>query len=376
MSGRQRVVKRPTYEDDYQRPPPGEGSLESRARGMLAGVAVGDALGMPTEFLTLEQITAWYGRVEGLISPHLKHIHRRLQAGSVTDDTDQTLILARLLIERGFIEPREFLSRLVEWSETDRVRRNHFVGPSTRRALEAFKQGVSLERLPRSGTTVGAAMRVAPLAIAFAEREVLVEQVVASCSISHFTHNAISGAMAMAFALSEALLPDADPVSVARAAQEGAVVGRRFGDWSWAPPIERRIERVLGWAQDLAPEETLTRLYELVGVDLYPEQLVPCAIALAVISEANPMRAMLMAINVGGDTDTLASMSGSICGGLSGVSAFDVDMLARVEKLNSLNLLTTSEDLIRVRRSLPLLGGGESPARGFPNPPQPAARRS
>lgn len=316
---------------------------------MLAGVAIGDALGMPTEFLTREQITAWYGRIDGFTSPHPEHPHHRLPAGAVTDDTDQTLILARLLIKGGSVSPVEFAERLLAWSQTPRVRENRFVGPSTLKSLAALKAGTPIERVPRRGVTVGAAMRVAPLAIGFGDRATLVEQVVASCSVSHFTRNAISGALAMAFALSEALRPEADLRTVARAAQEGAIAGREYGDWSWAPPIEQRIAYVLEWTEKYPRQEVLARLYALIGVDLYPEQLVPSAVGLAILADGDPQDAMSLAANLGGDTDTLASMTGAICGALSGIRGVDEGLLVQVEKVNQLDLSGVAGELLSTR---------------------------
>lgn len=325
-------------------------SLEDRVLGMLYGVAIGDALGMPTEFLTPERIAAWYGRIEGLVSPHSEHPHHKLPLGSVTDDTDQTLILAQLIIDTQEVNVHEFAKRLLTWSKTPRVLENDFIGPSTQKSLAALGEGVPLGQIPRSGRSVGAAMRVAPIAIAFPDPAQLKKQVVASCEVSHFTRNAISGAMAMAFALGESLQPTADPRTIAKAAQVGAVVGRDYGEWSWAPPIEQRIEHVLSWVETCQEDELLSLMYELIGVDLYPDQLVPCAIGLAVFSRGDPMQAMLLAANLGGDTDTLASMVGSICGGLSGPGGFDKNIQTRVEKTNEIDLKKIAQDLMMVRR--------------------------
>jgi ADP-ribosylglycohydrolase len=321
--------------------------------GMLAGVAVGDAMGMPTEFLTPEQIREWYGRVDGFMRAHPDHPHHRLQAGMVTDDTDHTIILADLLIEHGEIDPRAMAEKLLVWAESPRVRENRFVGPSTLKTLAGIKRGLPLEQVSRSGTTVGAAMRVAPLAIYFDRRAELIDQVVASCSVSHFTRNAISGAMAMAFACQAALESDALPAGVALAAQEGAVVGREYGDWSWAPPIERRIAHVAAWVESDAGDEglVLRRLYELIGVDLYPEQLVPCAIGLMLLTEGDPQRAIRLAANLGGDSDTLGAMAGALCGGLRGVNACDRALVTRVEQVNHLDLGNLANRLIEAGSS-------------------------
>ncbi len=62
------------------------------------------------------------------------------------------------------------------------------------------------------------------------------------------------------------------------------------------------------------------------------------------------MVAMTMAANLGGDTDTLASMAGSICGALQGVGAFDEGMLAEVEAVNGLDLRSLARSLLALRR--------------------------
>jgi ADP-ribosylglycohydrolase len=316
---------------------------------MLGGVAGGDALGMPTEFLTSAQIQDWYGHVDGLLAPHPDHPHHRLPAGSVTDDTDHTLLLAELLLRNGRIETATWAEQLLRWSQTPRVQENRFVGPSTLKTLAAWRAGTPPAQTPRNGVTVGAAMRMAAVAIAFADRDELVEQVVATCSVTHYTRNAISGAMAMAFALAETLREAADPASVARAAQAGAAVGRNYGDWSWAPAIEQRIEYVIAESRSQDEAGFLAWLRDMVGVDLYPEQLVPNAIGLLLAAQGDPMRAMRWAAVMGGDTDTLASMAGSLCGGLRGWATIDPALVAQVERVNGLDLRRIARELVALR---------------------------
>jgi DNA-binding transcriptional regulator LsrR (DeoR family)/ADP-ribosylglycohydrolase len=324
--------------------------LTDAAAGMLAGVAVGDALGMPSEFLPREVIRDWYGEVADLRQADARHPHSRLPAGSVTDDTDQTLILARLLLAHGEIRPEDLAAALLAWSQTPRVAENNFVGPSTRKVLAALQAGVALDQLPRQGASVGAAMRTAPLAIALTDPDQLVDQVVASCSLTHFTRNAISGAMAMAFGQSAALLPGANPATVIEALKAGAVRGREIGDWSWAPPIERRIDFVVQYVATHTPSETLDLLADIIGVDLCPEQLVPATAGLLLLSDGQPMPAMRWAANLGGDTDTLACMVGSLCGGLTGLAGFAPDWLRQVELVNSLDVRALARDLVASRR--------------------------
>ena len=327
---------------------------------MLAGVALGDALGMPTEFLTPETIAEWYGEVRGLVKAAPQHPHHDLPLGSVTDDTDQTWILAQMILEDGRIEPGKLALRLLETMLAKvneildqsefadgklRVQHNRFVGPSTKRALEAIGRGVPWQEAGSHGITVGAAMRVAPLAVSFcAER--LVTEVVGSCGPTHYTTVAISGAMAMAFALAASLREGATTSSVALAAEDGARRGRQYGSWSWTPPIDRRIEHALALVEGRESLAALTMIYELIGVDYYPWELVPAAIALAHWARGEPMVAMLAAANLGGDTDTLASMAGAICGGLQGIHSFDQALLSTVQEVNGLRIEEMASGLV------------------------------
>ena len=156
--------------------------------------------------------------------------------------------------------------------------------------------------------------------------------------------------MATAFALAAALEPEATPNSICNAAKEGAVVGREYGDWSWCPPTDRRIAYVIEWVQTLPEKSLLTRLYELIGVDMYTDQLLPCALGTMCFYEGDPQRAMLACANLGGDADTLASMTGALCGGWRGLRAVNREWLSQVESTNQLDVRSTAQELIELRR--------------------------
>lgn len=323
--------------------------LIDRAYGTLAGVAVGDALGMPAEFLTRETIRDWYGSITGLIRADSRHPHSKLDPGSVTDDTDHTMLLADLLLSEGSIKPDSLAASLLAWGRSPRVVANRFVGPSTLKTLEALEQGVALESVPRGGTSNGAAMRVAALAIALPDRAELEAQVVASCAVSHHTKGAISGAMAIAFALSSALHEGADIGQVAAAAMQGAEVGLQHGDWSWSAPLAARVRHVMNWVRTLTEQQVLDNIYELIGVDMYADQLVPAAIGLVALSGEDASKAMRLAANLGGDADTLASLAGSIAGALYGSASINSDWLQTVEQVNALDLCGTARRLLELR---------------------------
>jgi ADP-ribosyl-[dinitrogen reductase] hydrolase len=65
--------------------------------GAMLGLAIGDALGFPVEFMSLGQIRSQFGP-EGITDLHPTAGH---PAGSYTDDTQMTLALARAIIARA-----------------------------------------------------------------------------------------------------------------------------------------------------------------------------------------------------------------------------------------------------------------------------------
>ena len=142
----------------------------SRARGALYGLAIGDALGMPTQMLSRPEIVARWGPVlTGFEPAPPGHpIAAGMPAGAVTDDTEQAVLLGRLLVAgHGTIDPHELAGALVLW-ERDMAERGSLdlLGPSTKRAVTAVLAGTPPEEAGASGNTNGAAMRIAPVGIA------------------------------------------------------------------------------------------------------------------------------------------------------------------------------------------------------------------
>ena len=136
-----------------------------RACGALHGLAIGDAMGMPTQLMSRAEVVARYGRLLEWFEPAgASHpVAAGMAAGSVTDDTEQAVLLAELLVAGGgAVDPHVWVRALQDW-EADMVRRGSadLLGPSTRRALHAVSEGVDPGLAGASGDTNGAAMRIA-----------------------------------------------------------------------------------------------------------------------------------------------------------------------------------------------------------------------
>ena len=101
-----------------------EPPARERALGALTGLALGDALGMPTQSMSPAQIRRCYGSITGLRDAVPEQpIAPSMPAGSVTDDTEQALILAGLLTDGGGrIDPLQLADALLRWEDDMRAR--------------------------------------------------------------------------------------------------------------------------------------------------------------------------------------------------------------------------------------------------------------
>lgn len=114
-----------------------------------------------------------------------------MSAGSVTNDTEQTLIVADLIIKsRGRIDPKQFAKRLLAWEDDMKSRGSlDLLGPSTKLALEQVRCGADIATTGRTGTTNSAAMRVIPVGITNSPEDIirLANRIYESCQVAHDT---------------------------------------------------------------------------------------------------------------------------------------------------------------------------------------------
>jgi ADP-ribosylglycohydrolase len=321
----------------------------AKAYGCLAGLALGDALGMPTEFLTPERIAAEYGPLKGLVRAAAWHPHAALPFASTTDDTAQALALAGIYVRGQSMTAERVAQAILAWADAEGPRLELYAGPSTRQALAALRQGADPRHSGQKGTTNGAAMRIAPVGIVHAgDFAATLADTVEACLPTHGTTLAISAAAAVSYAVCEAMTEGATVESVLAAAQRGAVDGRQHGAWVWTPLLEQRIALAVRLVRESADEAAAREaLYQYIGVDIAVTETIPTAFGLVALTAGDPQRAVLHAAQLGGDTDTIGAIAGAVCGALSGIEAIDRDLLTTVEKANGLDLARTAQGLTR-----------------------------
>ena len=126
-------------------------ALFDRAAGAFYGLALGDALGMPTQVMSREDVVRVYGTLSGFEPARPDNpVSAGMPAGSVTDDTDQAVIVARLIVEGGgHVDPLRFAQELLSWEREMKAKGSFdLLGPSTKAALDALCLAQSIERNP------------------------------------------------------------------------------------------------------------------------------------------------------------------------------------------------------------------------------------
>jgi ADP-ribosylglycohydrolase len=308
-----------------------------RALGALTGVAVGDALGMPAQTLQRLEIQERYGRITGFVAPFDGHpVSHGLRAAQVTDDTEQTLLLARLLIDHpGPFDDRLWAQTLMAWEADVRARGlRDLLGPSSKAALAALLAGVPASETGRTGTTNGAAMRIVPVGIAVPPGDPvhLVDRVEAACRVTHNTGEAIAAAAAVAAVISQGIAG-----AGFEQALPAALAAARLGNRRGAPVGEGDMAARIALALSVAAAGDEARLAREIGTSVASRASVAAAFGVVRLAGGDPWATALIAANIGDDTDTIGAIATAMAGACSGLSVFPQDRVEQVMRANALD---------------------------------------
>ena len=350
----------------------------SRAHGALAGLALGDALGMPTQAMSPEQIRAVYGTITGLVDGDASQPYAPgMPAGSVTDDTEQALLVASLLVRgrgsssgRVALNPVEFAHALLAWEDSMIERGSlDLLGPSTKAALERVRAGEDPLTVGGEGTTNGAAMRVTPIGIAVSteDPEAFADAVWSSCRVTHATRQGFQSAALVSAAVSMGIDAARSPSLDLRSLLWKAVTFvdslPERGAWTPDPDVVAATRRAMQLAINPA-SSSLECLVEQVGTSVASAQAIPMAFAL-LARDPSP-QALLNAANIGGDTDTIGAIAGAILGAALGVQVLPADSLSMIEEVSRLGLSSVAGDLLELRDQALVGRQEESPTSASP----------
>ena len=284
--------------------------LRDRFRGVLLGLAVGDALGGPLEFQPAREPANYLRDMTG-------GGWQQLQPGEWTDDTQMTLCTVESLLAKRVFDPDDIASRFVDWMET----KPKDIGTHTAKILHAIQKGNHWEAATKEAYLAdpenapnGSLMRSAPLALFFYRQPDFVATL--SPVLSRITHAHPDCEFASVFlnvAIASLLLGDRTQKAIDTAYEA-------ISDSS--KELRARIDNAThpdcktlptGWVLDTLE----VALWAFLHTRSYEE-------------------AVVTVVNLGSDSDTVGAILGALAGACYGYSAIPERWLAPLKEHDKL----------------------------------------
>ncbi|MDN8599540.1 ADP-ribosylglycohydrolase family protein [Citrobacter sp. S2-9] len=325
-----------------------------RILGALYGQALGDAMGMPSELWPRTRVKAHFGWIDRFLpGPEENNAACYFARAEFTDDTSMALCLADALLEcDGKINPDVIGQNILAWAERFDAFNKNVLGPTSKIALNAIRNGKPVAELENNGVTNGAAMRVSPLGCLLPTHslDTFIDEVALASSPTHKSDLAVAGAVVVAWAISRAI--DGDPwegivdslPAIAHHAQQKRIT-------TFSASLSARLELALKIVREADGVESASeQLYQVVGAGTSTIESVPCAIAMVELAQTDPNRCAILCANLGGDTDTIGAMATAICGALNGIGAISPDLKQELDAVNQLDFARYATELVRLRQ--------------------------
>ncbi|BBO85317.1 ADP-ribosyl-[dinitrogen reductase] hydrolase [Desulfosarcina ovata] len=271
-------------------------TIEQRGRAAFLGMAIGDALGATTEFMTPMEIRFKYGVHKKIVGGGWLY----LKAGRVTDDTEMSVCIARAIRDAGGWDLTAIAQNFVDWMKSRPVD----IGATCARGIREFMHTGSLEMPPNEWDAGnGAVMRMVPVALAsLGDEKRLAEWSVAQAHLTH--HHPMS---------------DAACITVGRMvhqAMQGASLDQlqTLADELVGQFAKFRYRPYLGGSSAYVVDTMQTVFHYLFSTESFAD----CLIGV---------------VNQGGDADTTGAIAGMIAGAFYGLSSFPRRWVRRLDPL-------------------------------------------
>jgi len=299
--------------------------ITSRFLGSMIGFAIGDALGMPAEFLSRDQIKRYYGKpISGFLKAHPGHACDFLPAASYTDDTQMMLATAECLIECGRMDPARQADALLSWHLNTVPHRAPM--RANVRACKHLSAGRPWSKSGVFSSGCGAAVRMPPVGLfLFRQADALVHAALEGCVITHTDPRARAASVAVAYLVAR-LVQAGNRCSPGDQVLETA---------DRVAPIDADMAAMLRWVTQivhLAPEQALFE----IGTSSDALEAIPASVYCFLKHPRQFSGAVLAAVNAGDASDSIGALTGSMVGALAGVESIPEQWRAELENADVL----------------------------------------
>lgn len=288
-----------------------------RVEGCILGLALGDALGAFHEG----------GPIGGMLWRGVQAV--RGEALAYTDDTEMMIGLVEELIENPDVDQDRLAGR---FARNFTAMRGY--GPGTRKLLATLRKGASWRdevraTYPEGSLGNGAAMRVAPLGLVHDDPEKLRAAAERQAEVTHAHPLGKEGAVCVAYAASVAFRESRDRIC-------GTSLLEDLKAFTTSRDYRTAFE--IGVELLKKPHDPVLVNADL-GNGIEALRSAPTAIYLAARFSDDYDLAVESAIQLGGDTDTIAAMAGGIVGAHVGRAGLPPEPLAKLENRAHLEAL-------------------------------------
>jgi poly(ADP-ribose) glycohydrolase ARH3 len=310
-------------------PPQNISALPEKFSGCLLGGMVGDVIGAAVEAESPGYIRKTFQSLDDILA--LKSVPELItgewEVGLFTDDTQMTLAVAEWLASGDALNGKTLLTRFVQRYEPWR----HY-GSGTRLVLESFHgardnwQALATAMFPHGFYGNGSAMRAAPIGL-FLHNDMpaLLAIARASSVVTHSHPLAIRGAALQATAVALATRGVCEPTQFLRLLSVALAHFAELGEDTSV--YKTAIARISAGSSKRVPP---SKMVQLLGNGIKAQEAVPMAIYCFLAAPSSFEKALGSAIFLGGDTDTIGSMTGAIAGAAVGENEIPKRWLQRV----------------------------------------------
>lgn len=279
-------------------------NTRDRFKNSLLCAAIGDALGAPVENMSHRGIIQEYGLVDDYKKAHIGHPLYHLNPGQYTDDFQQMQLVAETIIEKRGFDVETFAKKFARWGELNIAEHDkpkywwRFPGSGAISAAKKLASGISWEESGTNNPTCGASMRVAPVGLKYHYDPCEITKYAQLCSRpSHANSQAIAAAVTVAHAVALAVNGD---FSLSEVGQIASWYDKEIGE---------KIQIAMN--EDKKSDE---RVLLEIDNSWVAKETVPSALYCAAKHIDSPKDAILLAVNNGGDADSIACITGAIVG--------------------------------------------------------------
>jgi len=299
-----------------------------RSQGCIVGTAIGDALGMPVEFLSEVEIKKHYRRVERFEKPLSSHPSSHLKMGQWTDDTQLLLLVAQTLLDNKGFEIYDFALKLADWGkrcEEDKTY-NRYAELTNVKASRELRRGLDPHSTGYRNPNPGSVVRSIPIGIwYYRDIDAVVKYAKDSSIPTHNSTEAKDSCVAVALTCSY-LMNGLAPEEAIRSALQYVSMKK----------LKKKLHQVIAM-QDDEPE----KVKSVIGIGTKASEVLAFAFYAFLRAKEDFSSSVLTAVNVLGNTDTTAAIAGALSGTYNGLGRIPEKFTRQLEQFDLLSNMGT-----------------------------------